>query len=42
VLENSVRTAAKDITDFIFDFLPNDNCDVKAEKYANTNNGILK
>lgn len=42
VLENSVRTAAKDITDLIFDFLPDENSNVKAEKDANTTSGILK
>ena len=30
VLENSVRTAAKDMTDLILDFLPNRNGDVRA------------
>ncbi len=41
-LENSVRTAAKDMTDLIFDFFPDENSNVRAEKYANTTNGILK
>jgi hypothetical protein len=33
VLENSIRTAAKDMTDLILDFLPDKNGMVKANKY---------
>jgi len=34
VLENSIRTAAEDITDLILDFLPNENGDVRATAYV--------
>jgi len=42
VLENSVRTAAKDMTDFILDFLPDKNGEVRAMKYSNTAGGVLR
>jgi hypothetical protein len=42
VLENSIREAAKDITDLILDFLPDENGEVRAMKYANTASGDLK
>jgi len=42
VLEDSVRTAAKDMTDSILDFFPDENGDVRARGYSNTVNGVLK
>lgn len=42
VLENSVRTAAKDMTDLILNFFPDQNGKVKAPEYANTTSGVLK
>jgi hypothetical protein len=40
VLENSARCAAKDITDMILDFLPDDNTKLTSKRYANTAIGI--
>jgi len=42
VLENSVRTAAKDTTDLILDFLPDENGEVRAINYANATGGVVK
>jgi len=42
VLETNVRMAARDIIDPIFDFLPDNNGAVKATKYTQAGNGILK
>ena len=36
VLENSIRTAAKDLTDLILDFLPGEDGTVKAEQFIKT------
>ena len=41
VLENSVRTAAKDITDRILDFLPDNNGQVRATELYPATNGVL-
>ncbi len=41
VLENSIRTAAKDMTDLILDFLPDRNGRVRAE-YTNAASGVVK
>ncbi len=42
VLENSIRTAAKDMTDLILDYLPDENGKVRATKYTNTTADVLK
>ena len=42
VLENSIREAAKDITDLILEFFPDQNRRVRATKYSNTPIGVLK
>ena len=42
VLENSVRTAAVDMTDLILDFLPDSNGAVRAAEYVSTTNSVLK
>lgn len=42
VLENSIRTAAKDMTDLILDFLPDENGKVRATEFHNTPTGVLK
>ncbi|MFQ5770396.1 MAG: exosortase-associated EpsI family protein [bacterium] len=42
VLENSVRTAAKDTTDLILDFLPDENGEVRAINYANATGDSVK
>jgi len=42
VLENSVRTVAKDMTDLILDFLPDENGKVKATEFQTTARGVLK
>ncbi|MBW8042180.1 MAG: exosortase-associated EpsI family protein [Planctomycetes bacterium] len=42
VLKNSIRTAAKDMTDLILDFLPGENRRVRATKYSNTPISVLK
>ena len=41
-LENSIRTAAKDMTDLILDFLPDENGRVRAVEFHNTANTVLK
>ncbi len=41
VLENSIRTAAKDMTDLILNFLPDENGNVRAE-YNITESGVVK
>jgi len=41
ILENSILTAAKDMTDLILNFLPDRNGRVRAE-YTNTASGIMK
>jgi hypothetical protein len=42
VLENSIRTAAQDMTDLILDLLPDENGEVRAAKYTNTLTGVPK
>jgi len=42
VLENSIRTAAKDMTDLILDFIPDKDGKVRAVKYSNTTSDITK
>jgi len=42
VLESSVRTAAKDTTDLVLDFLPDENGEVRAINYANATGGSVK
>ena len=42
VLENSIRTAAEDLTELILDFIPDENGIVRAAKNIHTNNGPLK
>jgi len=42
VLENSIRTAAKDMTDLILDFLPYENGKVRASGYTNIISDALK
>ena len=42
VLENSIRVAAKDITDLILNFLPDRNGKVKATEYTDTKSNVLK
>lgn len=42
VLENSVRTAAEDMTDLMLDFFPDENGEVRAVEYSNTTNNVLK
>ena len=42
VLENSVRTAAKDMADLILEFFPDENGKVRAIKYINIASGIVK
>ena len=42
MLENSVRTAAKDMTDLILDFLPDENDKVRALEYTTSVSGDLK
>jgi len=42
VLENSIRTAAKDMTDLVLDYLPDENGKVKAAEFHNTTSGVLK
>jgi len=41
-LENSLRTAAEDMTDLILDFFPDEDGKVKAKKYINAQRGILR
>jgi hypothetical protein len=40
VLEDSIRTAAKDMTDLILDFIPDANGKVKVAEYGNTTSDI--
>jgi len=42
VLENSIRTAAKDITDLILDFLPDSNGRVRAKEFINATASVVK
>lgn len=42
VLENSIRTATRDMTDLILDFLPDKNGKIRATEYTNTIAGVLK
>jgi hypothetical protein len=42
ILEDSVRTAAQDMTDLILDLIPDKNGTVKAIEYSNTANNALK
>ena len=42
VLENSVRTAAKDMTEFVLDFFPDENGKVRATEFHNTTYDVLK
>ncbi|MHC4732847.1 MAG: exosortase-associated EpsI family protein [Planctomycetota bacterium] len=42
VLENSIRTAAKDMTDLILDFLPDKNGEVRATEYTNSPTGAME
>ena len=42
VLENSIRTAAKDMTDLILEFLPDKNGEVSANEYGSAMNGVPK
>jgi len=42
VLENSVRLAAKDITDIVLDYLPDGNGKVKAAEYSSLKSSVLK
>jgi hypothetical protein len=42
ILENSVRTSAKDMVDLVLDFLPDENGKVRATKYTNTVSSVLK
>jgi hypothetical protein len=42
ILENSIRTAAKDMTDLILGFLPDSNGTVKASEYSSFTNSGLK
>ena len=42
VLENSVRLAAKDMTDIVLDYLPDGNGKVKATEYSSLKSSVLK
>jgi len=42
VLENSIRTIAKDITDLVLDYLPDQNGKVQAIEYSNLIDNVLK
>jgi hypothetical protein len=42
ILENSIRTMAKDITDLILDFLPDQNGKVRAGEYRNIVEDVVK
>jgi hypothetical protein len=42
VLENSVRTIAKDMTDLILNFFPDENGKVRSMRYTNTKSSVLK
>jgi len=39
ILENSIRTAARDMAELILDFFPDENGQVRATKYAESSNG---
>jgi len=41
-LENYIRTIAKDVTDLVLDYLPNENGKVRAVEYSNIINDVLK
>ncbi len=41
-LENSIRTVAKDVTDLVLDYLPNENGKVRAVEYNNIIDDVLK
>jgi hypothetical protein len=42
VLENSIRTVAKDVTDLVLDYLPNENGKVRAVEYSDIINDVLE
>jgi len=42
IIENSIRTAAKDMTDLILEFFPDENGRVGAAEYINTAGDTLK
>ena len=42
VLENSIRTTAKNITDLVLDYLPDKNGKVRAVEYSNVTDNVLK
>ncbi len=41
-LENSIRTVAKDVTDLVLDYLPNENGKVRAVEYSDIIDDVLK
>jgi hypothetical protein len=42
VLENSIRTAAKDMADLILGFFPDENGEVKSIEFVNTKSSVVK
>jgi len=42
VLENSIRSIAKDMTDLILDYIPDENGEVKVTEYISTASNVLK
>jgi hypothetical protein len=42
VLEDSIRTAAEDISDLILDFFPDENGKIRATEFHSTTSEILK
>jgi hypothetical protein len=42
VLENFVRTIAKDVTDLVLDYLPDQNGKVRVVEYGNVKDSVLK
>ncbi len=42
VLENSIRTIAKDVTDLVLDYLPNESGKVRAVEYSDIIDDVLK
>jgi len=42
LLENSIRATAKDMTDLILDFLPDENGSVRASEYTDAISGVLQ
>jgi len=42
VLENFVRTMAKDVTDLVLDYLPDPNGKVRVVEYGNVKDSVLK